>query len=203
MKLLGVTDDRLSPDELMLHLQQTAPFLDAIILREKSKTDEQLIDLITRLAAIGFPLEQLIIHARPQVASKLSLSKVQLTGYGMSLPDAHRNFPELLFGCSIHSVEEAKKAAEDGADWLLYGHVFETPSKPGLPARGMEGLFSISECSSIPVYAIGGIQPHHLPDLQRNNVAGAAVLSPMRSLKALQGYRDMMEKGELSNGESD
>lgn len=199
MKLLGVTDDRLSVDELTLHLQQTAPFLDTIILREKSKTDEQLIDLITRLANSGFPLEKLIVHARPQVANRSNLTKVQLTSYGMSLRDAHRKFPELTFGCSIHSIEEARKATAEGADWLLYGHVFETKSKPGLPARGTEELFSIAEYSPIPVYAIGGIQPHHLPDLQRNNVAGVAVLSPMRSLNALQSYR----KGEVFNEEND
>ncbi|ARJ39262.1 hypothetical protein SporoP8_10495 [Sporosarcina ureae] len=199
MKLLGVTDDRLSLDELTLHLQQTIPFLDAMILREKSKTDEQLIDVISRLANSGFPLEKLIIHARPYVASKLNLSNVQLPGYGMSVRDARRKFPELTFGCSIHSIEEAKKATTEGADWLLYGHVFETKSKPGLPARGTDELFSIAKCSSIPVYAIGGIQPHHLPDLQRNNVAGAAVLSPMRSLNVLQSYR----KGEAFNGEND
>ncbi|PIC82556.1 thiamine phosphate synthase [Sporosarcina sp. P1] len=199
MKLLGVTDDRLSLDELTLHLQQTIPFLDAMILREKSKTDEQLIDVISRLANCGFPLEKLIIHARPYVASKLNLSNVQLPGYGMSVRNARRKFPELTFGCSIHSIEEAKKATTEGADWLLYGHVFETKSKPGLPARGTDELFSIAKWSSIPVYAIGGIQPHHLPDLQRNNVAGAAVLSPMRSLNVLQSYR----KGEAFNGEND
>ncbi|ARF14085.1 thiamine phosphate synthase [Sporosarcina ureae] len=199
MKLLGVTDDRLSIDELTLHLQQTAPFLDAIILREKSKTDEQLVNIVTRLASAGFPLNKLILHARPHLASRLNLSKVQLTGYGMSLPDAHQEFPELAFGCSIHSLAEAKEAVKEGADWLLYGHVFETKSKPGLPARGTEELFSIAECSSIPVYAIGGIQPHHLPNLQQNNVAGAAVLSPMRSLKVLQSYRN----GVSSDGEND
>ncbi|PID25388.1 thiamine phosphate synthase [Sporosarcina sp. P7] len=199
MKLLGVTDDCLSIDELTLHLQQTAHFLDAIILREKSKTDEQLTDLITRLANSGFPLEKLIIHARPDVASRLNLTKVQLTSYGMSLQDAHRKFPKLQFGCSIHSVKEAKEAMAEGADWLLYGHVFETKSKPGLPARGTEELFSIAKYSSIPVYAIGGIQPHHLPDLQRNSVAGVAVLSPMRSLKILQSYRI----GGVSNNEKD
>ncbi|PIC86876.1 thiamine phosphate synthase [Sporosarcina sp. P20a] len=199
MKLLGVTDDRLSVDELALDLLQTAPLLDAIILREKSKTDEQLVDLVTRLASTEFPLDKLILHARPHLARRLNLSKVQLTGYGMPLREAHRKFPELTFGCSIHSLKEAKEATQEGADWLLYGHIFKTSSKPGLPARGTEELFSIAECSSVPVYAIGGIQPHHLPILQRNNVAGAAVLSPMRSLEILQSYRI----GEVSYGEND
>lgn len=199
MKLLGVTDDRLSVDELTLHLLHTVPFLDAVILREKSKSDEQLVDLVTRLASTEFPLDKLILHARPHVARRLRLSKVQLTSYGMSLQDAHREFPELTFGCSIHSLEEAKEAMSEGADWLLYGHVFDTASKPRLSARGTEELFSIAQCSSIPVYAIGGIQPHHLSDLQQNHVAGVAVLSPMRSLKTLQSYR----KGEVSHGEND
>lgn len=203
MKLLGVTDDRLSVNELLQNLQQAEPFLDAIILREKSKTDEQLTQLVTALAESAFPLEKLIMHARPDLASKLKISRVQLTGYGMSVQDAHSNYPSLTFGGSVHSLEEAKNVQRDGASWLLYGHVYETASKAGLPARGTEELYLIAESFSIPVYAIGGIQPLHLPELQRNNVAGVAVLSPMRSPENLQNYRDLIEKGEIYDGKND
>ena len=143
------------------------------------------------------------MHANPHLACELSIKNVQLTGYGMSVRDAHSHFPSLHFGSSVHSLKEAEKAQQDGADWLVYGHVFETASKPGLPARGTEELFSIAERCAVPVYAIGGIEPNHLPNLQRNNVAGAAVLSPMRSLECLKSYRKVLGKGEVANGKDD
>ncbi|PID17918.1 thiamine phosphate synthase [Sporosarcina sp. P37] len=201
MKLIGVTGDCLTNDELLKNLQQAEPYLDAVILREKSKTDEQLTDLIIRLKDRNFPLAKLIIHARPSLASMLSVPRVQLTGYGLSVTDAQRDYPNISFGCSVHSLHEALQMEQNGADWLLYGHVYETASKPGLPPRGTKELFEIASACTIPVYAIGGIHPHHLTDLQRHHVAGAALLSPMRSSDALRSYRTAVEKGEIANEE--
>ena len=74
-------------------------------------------------------------------------------------------------------MNEAKTAYKAGADWILYGHLFATSSKVGLPPRGTEELFQIVESLPIPVYGIGGIQPHHLPQLEQGGVAGIAVMS--------------------------
>ncbi|MDV6379082.1 thiamine phosphate synthase [Sporosarcina sp. GW1-11] len=203
MKLIGVTDDRHSVDELLLKLQQTAPFFDAFILREKSKTDEQLVDLVLRLTDSQFPLDKLIIHARPEVANKLSIKKTQLTGYGMSVADAQVAFPSLKFGCSVHSLEEALQAEADGASWLLYGHVYATRSKEGLAPRGTGELFEIASTCTIPVYAIGGIQPEHLTTLEKCGVAGAAILSPLSHPNAVDEVKKYSRNGEIFNGKDD
>ncbi|WP_153733111.1 thiamine phosphate synthase [Sporosarcina obsidiansis] len=207
MKLIGVTDDQHSVPELLLKLQQTEPYIDAFILREKSKSDEQLTELIMCLAAVHFPLDKLILHANPHVANKLSISKVQLTGYGLSVRSAQSSYPALSFGCSVHSLVEAKEAEMAGADWLLYGHLYETASKQGQTPRGTKELFAITASCQVPVYAIGGIQPHHVPDLQQNNVSGTAILSPLRqedAAHAVKRYRDAMnEKGVILNEYND
>ncbi|WP_233201417.1 thiamine phosphate synthase [Sporosarcina sp. P13] len=200
MKLIGVTDDCHSVDELLLKLQQTAPFFDAFILREKSKTDEQLVDLVLRLMDSQFPLDKLIIHARPDVANKLSIKKAQLTGYGMSVTDAQTSFPSLKFGCSVHSLKEALQAEEDGASWLLYGHVYATQSKEGLTPRGTGELFEIASACKIPVYAIGGIQPEHLATLEEHDVAGVAILSPLSHPNAVDEVKKYSRNGEVFIG---
>lgn len=189
MKLVGVTDDCHSVDELLLKLLETEPYIDEFILREKSKTDEQLIELISHLSTRGFPLDKIIVHARPSLANSLSVP-CQLTGYGMSVKEARTTFPSLRLGSSIHSLEEAREAQAAGADWLLYGHIYLTSSKKGLAPRGTDELFEIALSCTIPVYAIGGIRPVHLPFFKRHGVRGAAILSPISSQDAVSAVRD-------------
>lgn len=60
-------------------------------------------------------------------------------------------------GVSVHSVEDALFAKEYGADYVTFGHVFETDCKKGLEPRGVEKLREVCEAVSIKVWAIGGI----------------------------------------------
>lgn len=130
MKLIGVTDDCRTSDDLLSLLQKTEPYVDRFILREKSKSDDEIAGLVECLASSGFPLHKLIIHARPGLAEALAIKEVQLPGFGLSLRDAKKAHPALTFGLSVHSFHEAAAAQKDGADWLLYGHLYPTASKP-------------------------------------------------------------------------
>lgn len=58
---------------------------------------------------------------------------------------------------SVHSIKEAKRAQELGAEFIIAGHIFETQSKPGLPPRGLPFLRDVCASVSIPVFAIGGV----------------------------------------------
>ena len=68
----------------------------------------------------------------------------------------------LLVGRSVHGMAEAVAAADAGADYLTFGHVFPTTSHPGLPPRGLEELAAIVEAVEVPVLAIGGITVDNL-----------------------------------------
>ena len=66
-------------------------------------------------------------------------------------------FPHLRIGRSVHSVEEAKQAEQDGADYVLYGHCFETNCKEGITPNGIDRIIEMKKELHIPVMAIGGI----------------------------------------------
>jgi len=80
-------------------------------------------------------------------------------------------------GVSIHSLEEARRAESGGADFLIYGNVFETSCKPGMGAKGFDELDSITGSVLIPVYAIGGIDTDNASLMRSHNVRGICLRS--------------------------
>jgi len=181
MKVIAVTDDQMEHNQLLNTLLSIESAIDAVILREKSKMDSEIIALIQQLIESGFDSTKIIVHRRTNVALITGIKKVQLPGYGVPLKLLKKQFPAISFGRSVHSFGEAETAYKAGADWVLYGHLFATSSKVGLPPRGTDELFQIVESLPIPVYAIGGIQPHHLPQLKQGGVVGIAVMSSIFS----------------------
>lgn len=196
MELIGITDDRRTAADLCRLLTETEPYIDHFILREKSKSDDELSAVIEQLRRADFPLAKLIIHARPRLAERFALKRVHLQGFGCSLIEMKQAHPSLQFGISVHSYEEAVKAEQDGAQWVLYGHLFNSSSKPGEAPRGTDEAARIARRCAIPVYAVGGIKPHHLPRLQQLGLSGAAVLS---RLEHAHYYR----KGWIDYAEND
>lgn len=204
MKLLAVTDDRMPIYKLVQTLKAIEPYIDAVILREKSKTDNELLELIRRLDSVRFDQTKIIVHGRAYLASLTYMQNVQLPGYGLPLPPLKSQFPSLSFGRSVHSYDEAIEAADDGASWVLYGHLYETGSKTGLPPRGTDELGKIAASLSIPVYAIGGIKPKHLEGLKELGISGVAVMSSIfesiSPVNAAKSYYDALhfEGGKFS-----
>ncbi len=181
MRLIAVTNDRMASEQLIRTLLEIEYSIDAVVLREKSKTDAEVIDLIQTLKAAGFDESKIMVHGRTDIATMTGIKKVQLPGHGVPLALVKKHFPELSFGRSVHSIEEAEVAYKAGADWLLYGHLYATGSKDGLPPRGTEELFRIAASLPIPVYAIGGIKPEHLSPLHQGGIAGVAIMSSIFS----------------------
>lgn len=86
--------------------------------------------------------------------------------------------PDPLAGKSAHSLESALSAEAEGADYLIFGPVFETPSKKQYgPPIGLEKLEKVCRNVSIPVYAIGGITPANTPSCIDHGAYGIAALS--------------------------
>ncbi|WP_082096626.1 thiamine phosphate synthase [Paenibacillus wulumuqiensis] len=82
-----------------------------------------------------------------------------------------------IAGRSVHTTAHAIQAEQEGMDYLFYGHIYKTPSKRGVPARGIHQLHQLCGAVHIPVIAIGGIQPQHAEELVRAGAAGIAVMS--------------------------
>jgi len=80
-----------------------------------------------------------------------------------------------LIGVSVHGVDELPRAA--GADFVLFGPVFDTPSKRAFgPPQGLERLAACAAASSLPVCAVGGITVERVPNVLSAGAAGVAVI---------------------------
>ena len=83
---------------------------------------------------------------------------------------------KLNIGVSVHSLEQALSAQELGADYVVAGHIFDTPSHALERGRGLKFLREICENLSIKAYAIGGINFENLGKIKDAGVAGAYMM---------------------------
>lgn len=88
---------------------------------------------------------------------------------------------EMMIGVSVHTVEEARTAAEGGADYLGVGAMFATSTKTDASLVTKETLRAICDAVSIPVVAIGGINKSNLLELAGTGVDGVALVSAIFS----------------------
>jgi thiamine-phosphate pyrophosphorylase len=83
-----------------------------------------------------------------------------------------------LIGRSVHSMSEAIAAAENGAvDYLIFGTVFDSASKPGRAPAGLRELSQVASATRLPVLAIGGVTSDNIDDVMQAGAAGAAGIS--------------------------
>jgi thiamine-phosphate diphosphorylase len=118
-----------------------------------------------------------VVNDRVDVARAAGARGAQLTGRSMLLADARRAAAGALrLGASVHSADEARRAGAAGADWVVAGHVFRTPSHPGAPGRGLDFVRELVAAAGVPVVAIGGVTPTDVPALRAAGVHGVAAI---------------------------
>ncbi|MBY9080336.1 thiamine phosphate synthase [Paenibacillus sp. HN-1] len=192
-----VSQGDMSLESLLAIAAEAHPFVDFIHLREKRRTAKELLRLVEEMSEQGVPLDKVIVNDRLDVGLACGAGGVQLAGHSLSVTAARRLAPGVRLGCSVHSPEEAAAAAKEGADFCLYGHVYATASKPGLPARGIGGLQAAVRACPVPVIAIGGISPEQAREVLRTGAAGFAVLSGICGAEdpasAARAYREAAE----------
>jgi len=82
-----------------------------------------------------------------------------------------------LIGRSVHLLDEARAEARSGdVDYLMFGTVFASASKPGVEAAGAEALAAVAAAVPVPVLAVGGVTLERLEPIRRAGAAGAAAI---------------------------
>jgi thiamine-phosphate pyrophosphorylase len=150
-----------------------------IQLREKDLTARELYDLGARLQSLLMPYGiPLLINDRLDVAQALDAAGVHLAGHSLSPAQARRQLgPDKLLGVSTHSLEEARQAMREGVDFIVFGPVYDTPSKRqyGSP-QGLQRLAEVVAQVTCPVIAIGGIDTDNLPQVLQTGAHGVAMI---------------------------
>lgn len=149
----------------------------ALHLRLKEATGRRLHDLARELAGEARRLGGwCVVNERVDVALTAGAQGVQL-GRG-ALPVARTRGlvgDDTMVGASVHGREEAEEAVRQGANFLLLGTIFDTPSHPGVEGAGPDRVAACRDLSA-PVVAIGGMTPGRVSDVRTAGAHGVASL---------------------------
>jgi thiamine-phosphate pyrophosphorylase len=182
----GATNEATTADqpEFAQILQQISQAVDAgidlIQIREKQMTTRVLFELVTETVKLTRGTEtQLLVNDRADVAAGAGADGVHLTNRSLDAATIRRTFGNLLIGVSTHSLDEARSARDLGADFVVFGPVFETDSKRAFgPPKGIAALSDVvNQLSHFPVLALGGITESNAADCLAAGAAGIAGIS--------------------------
>jgi thiamine-phosphate pyrophosphorylase len=157
--------------------------VDWVQLRDKSASAASLSAQARQLLTVTSEHNaHLSVNDRLDVALAAGADGVHLAAQSLAVAEAVTLAQgQLLVGRSVHGLNEAIQAADDGADYLTFGHVFPTSTHPGLPPRGLAELRAIVLAVDVPVLAIGGITTDNLDAVLATGCAGVAVISAILS----------------------
>jgi thiamine-phosphate pyrophosphorylase len=140
-----------------------------------------LYELATRAAEITRGSKtRLLVNDRADIARAAGADGVHLTSQSLPAGVVRRTFgSEFLIGVSTHSLDEARAARDGGADFVVFGPVFETESKRGFGApQGLDKLRQVAdELRGFPVLAIGGISLENAGACFDAGASGVAAIS--------------------------
>lgn len=185
-----IANFRLKKKEILENIQVAAEAgISLIQIREKNLTAGLLFDLTE--AAIEIVREfgtKLLVNGRADVALAAGANGVHLPADGLSAETIRRSFPKrFLIGVSTHSAEEAETARSNGADFVTFGPVFQSPGKG--KSKGLEMLNNVCKLlDPFPVIALGGIDDSNYRNVLENGASGFAAirfLNEERSLRKL------------------
>lgn len=154
--------------------------LPAVQVREKDLGAADLALLCRRLRGLTLDTRALlVVNDRVDVALAVGADAVQRTSTSLPVKDIRALVDRRLrIGASVHSLPEALEAEVNGADWVVFGPVYETPSKRVYgPPQGLDKLARVATSVRIPVVAIGGITPERVREVKRAGAGGVAVVS--------------------------
>lgn len=197
-----------SPSEISC-FAQIWPYVTSLHLRKKEGSVGEIQYMLSQLQAIGVPMNKITLNRQKELAAKYQTGALHV---GIREVESRFGFSSLYkgkethtedmkvkrLGVSVHSHEEARLAEKYGADYVFYGHMYPSASKPGIPPKTINSLREVCEGLTLPVIAIGGITPERVKELILTGASGIAVISGVLNspepLEAVLRYRN-----ELSN----
>jgi len=181
-RLLLVTDRHQTKGRSLISIVQRVLKVGstAIQLRERDLSAHDLLELAREVKVLTSQRDsQLVVNDRIDVALSLEEVGVHLRSNSMPVTVARRLLgPRRLLGVSAHSMDEVVRAEGEGADYVVLGPVYDTPSKQAFGSPlGLSKLEEICRLVHVPIIGIGGITVDRARDVRRAGAFGVAVIT--------------------------
>jgi len=174
--------------------------VDWVQIREKDLSGRELLGL-AREAVVAGGGARVIVNDRVDVALAAGAAGVHLGRESLGARDvvtwcSGGHAPaDFLVGVSCHSLEEAREAESAGAAYILFGPVFDTPSKRGMgEPQGGARLAEICRGVAIPVLAIGGVSEENAGDCIRAGAAGIAAIRMLQDARDAEALKEVVRR---------
>jgi len=200
--LLYAVTDRAWTGEKTLYRQVEEALrggVTCVQLREKEMGCEEFLQEAKEIHALcrryGVPF---IVNDNVEVAVACGAEGVHVGQEDMAAGEVRQRIGEgMILGVSVHTVEEARKAVRNGADYLGLGAVFPTATKTDVDRMPGETLRAICDAVEVPIVAIGGIDRDNIGKLAGSGVDGAALVSAIFSAADIENTcRELRELAE-------
>ena len=154
-------------------------------LREKELNESDFLKEAKQISALCKEYKvPFIVNDNVNIAIACKADGIHIGQEDMELTNVRKLVGEdMIIGVSAHTVEEAIKAQEGGADYIGIGAVFATSTKTDVDVLSFETLRSICEAVDIPTVAIGGIKKDNICKLKGSGIDGVAVVSAIFAAK--------------------
>jgi thiamine-phosphate pyrophosphorylase len=164
--------------------------VDLIQLRGKQQAIEELVDLAAELHKITSRSSvPLIVNDYAEVAAKVPVEGVHVGQDDDSIAIARKKAGrKLIVGKSTHSLEQAREAQREGADYIGFGPIFATPTKPDYQPIGLKDIQQVHVDVTLPIFCIGGIKIDNLADVIAAGARRVVIVSGLLKADDIADY---------------
>jgi thiamine-phosphate pyrophosphorylase len=164
--------------------------VDLIQLRGKKQCIDDLVDLAAKLRELtvrsGTPL---IVNDHAEIVRKVPVEGVHVGQDDDSIELARRKAGRaVVVGKSTHSLEQARAAQREGADYIGFGPIFATPTKPDYEPIGLKDIKQAHLDVNLPIFCIGGIKIDNLRDVVASGARRVAIVSGLLKASDIAAY---------------
>ena len=170
--------------------QMVSGGVDLIQLRGKGKSIEELMNLASEIHEITVRSNTpLIVNDHAEIAARIPVEGVHVGQDDDSIPAARQKAGrDLIVGKSTHSMDQAHAAQGEGADYIGFGPIFATPTKPDYKAIGLGNIRRIHLDVSIPIFCIGGINIDNLQEVIDAGAKRVVMVSALLKAHSIVDY---------------
>lgn len=171
-------------------LQQLLHGADIVQLRGKGRSIEELNELAQILLPITTATNvPLIINDYSEIAQRVNVDGVHVGQDDETIATVRSKVGHpIIVGKSTHGIEQAIAAEREGADYIGFGPIYATPTKPDYKPIGVDNIREVHQRLKIPIFCIGGIKLENLSEVIAAGAQRVVIVSGLLQADDIAGY---------------